>query len=212
MEITTNPQKSNYSSWKNALLVLLFVVIGPLTLVFSFYSLLSVDRLETQVAGASTDNLYRAPQSGVQVFAALPDNYPSISGEIEVGDARVEIIRQYLEAYKSPMEPFANYLVEAADKYSLDWRLTTAIAMKESGLCRVIPEGSHNCWGWGIHSEGTLGFDNYENAIDTVSRGLRTEYLDKGYETVDEIMKKYAHKDSTTWADGVKHYMEQISY
>jgi hypothetical protein len=97
-----------------------------------------------------------------------------------------------------------------ADKYTVDWRLITAIAMKESGLCRVIPQGSHNCWGWGIHSKGTLGFDTYEEGIEIVTRGLKEKYIDLGLVTPEKIMTKYAHPDSTTWAEGVTAYMNQL--
>ena len=105
---------------------------------------------------------------------------------------------------------YADFIVQTADKYGLDFRLLTAIAQKESGLCRVIPEGSNNCWGWGIHSEGTLGFDSYEEAIETVSKGLKENYIDLGYVSVEEIMAKYAHPSSTTWAEGVSFYMNQM--
>jgi hypothetical protein len=73
-----------------------------------------------------------------------------------------------------------------------------------------MPEGCNNAWGWGIHSEGTLCFDTWEEGIETVSKGLREFYFDLGYETVEEIMGKYAHPDSTTWAEGVLLYMAQM--
>ena len=148
--------------------------------------------------------------SGVSVYASLPETLPEITGSVGASDARCEIIRQYLKANKSELEPYACTLVAKADEYGLDWRLLTAIAQKESGLCNVIPPGSHNCWGWGITSKGTLGFDSYEEAIDTVSKGLKRNYIDKGYVTVEEIMTKYAHPDSTTWADGVNYYLNQL--
>jgi hypothetical protein len=125
-------------------------------------------------------------------------------------DARPDILKNYLKKYNSPLEPFAQFIVQTSDKHQLDYRLITAIAMKESGLCKVIPEGSYNCWGWGIHSAGTLGFNSYEEGIETVSVGLKENYIDKGYVTVEEIMQKYAHPDSTTWAEGVLLYMDQM--
>jgi hypothetical protein len=55
-----------------------------------------------------------------------------------------------------------------------------------------------------------LGFDSFEEGIEIVSKGLKEYYIDLGYVTVEEIMKKYAHPDSTTWAEGVSYYMLQM--
>ncbi|KKU47808.1 MAG: hypothetical protein UX67_C0028G0001, partial [Candidatus Woesebacteria bacterium GW2011_GWF2_46_8] len=99
---------------------------------------------------------------------------------------------------------------EAADRYELDYRLTTAIAQQESNLCKIIPPGSNNCWGWGIHSAGTLGFDSFEEGIETVSAGLRKEYLDKGFRTVEEIMSKYTPLSNGSWATGVTKFMSEM--
>jgi len=86
-----------------------------------------------------------------------------------------------------------------------------AIGMKESGLGKAMPyDDCHNAWGYGIHSEGILCFDSWPEGIEAVSSGLKHNYLDKGYVSVEEIMTKYAHPDSTTWADGVNHYLGQI--
>jgi len=150
-------------------------------------------------------------EPGVQIYASLPDDFPEISTAINSEDARGEIIENYLAAYNSPMQSHAEFIVKAADKYGLDWRLTTAIAMKESGLGKAMPKNCNNAWGYGIHSAGTLCFDTWEEGIETVSKGLGENYIGKGYVTVEEIMSKYAHPDSTTWADGVSYYLEQIS-
>ena len=108
------------------------------------------------------------------------------------------------------MEPYADFIIQTADKYGLDYRLITAIAQKESGLGRAMPKDCNNAWGWGIHSEGTLCFDTWEEGIEAVSKGLKEYYIDEGYDTVPKIMKKYAHPSSTTWAEGVENYMSQL--
>ena len=196
--------------WKSITLILAFFFITPIALGSSLFSLASLTKTEDvhkEVLGTSTVD---STPSGVQVFASLPSDFPSVSGDVEAKDARPEIIRQYLVANKSELEPYADLLVETADKYELDYRLLTAIAQKESGLCRVIPENSHNCWGWGIHKNGTLKFDSYDIAIETVSRGLKENYIDKGYRTPDEIMTKYTPLSKGTWAEGVNYYMSQL--
>jgi len=179
-----------------------------LVLGVSLFSLVSLNKfkpgLETQVTATDINH------SGIKIFASLPSEIPTISGTANAADARNEIIKQYLSRYNSPLEPYANLLVTTADKYKIDFRLLTAIAQQESNLCKIIPPDSHNCWGWGIHSKGTLGFSSYEEAIDTVSKGLKEEYIDKGYTTPDQIMSKYTPLSNGSWASGVNTFLTEM--
>lgn len=195
---------------KKIIFLLTFFLITPIALMTSFLSLAVLSRNSDLKPAQLAEAAVGFPRSGVQVFASLPSSFPSVSGEITTSDAKVGFIKQYLKDNNSLLEPHSEFIVATSDKYRLDYRLTTAIAQKESGLCKAIPDGSNNCWGWGIHSQGTLGFDSLEAAIETVSRGLKEYYLDMGYKTVEEIMTKYAHPLSTTWAEGVLFYMQEI--
>ena len=150
-----NSSNETGSFWKKIVLTLVFFTFTPVTLFASVLALTAIYDSEIDTKYTHT-NLIEVPKPGIQVYASLPDTLPSISGEVTAEDARSEIIREYLDAYNSPLMSYADFIVQTADKYGLDFRLLTAIAQKESGLCRVIPEGSNNCWGWGIHSEGTL--------------------------------------------------------
>jgi len=90
---------------KKIIFILVFLTITPLTLFSSVLSLVvltSSDADATQITGS---NLIDSPKSGVNVYASLPDTFPSVSGEVIEADARPEIIRDYLQSYKSPMEP-----------------------------------------------------------------------------------------------------------
>ncbi len=196
---------------KKFVLFLFFFSVTPLVLGISLISLiLLTDSKEKDKIITETQNNVEMRKSGVQLFASLPASAPKIESSIQTEDARPEIIRKYLEKYNSPIADKAEFIVETADKYGLDFRLITAIAQQESNLCKRIPPGTHNCWGWGIHSRGTLGFSSYEEAIVTVSQGLRSEYLDKGYLTVDEIMLKYTPLSPGTWAQGVRTFMQEM--
>jgi hypothetical protein len=104
-----------------------------------------------------------------------------------------------------------NYMVQKSDEYGLDYRLIPAIAQQESNLCKIIPPETYNCWGWGIHSRGTLGFNSYEEAIETVMQGLKKEYIDKGYTTPDTIWTKYTPgSPDGAWAKGVNQFMSAM--
>lgn len=210
METDTLTKKDSFSFWKNIALITVFFAITPIVLGTSLFSLITLTKTNApkKEMVKPSQNLIR---SGIQVYASLPSYLPSMSGEVFAADARNELIRQFLESYASPLEPYADFIVGTSDKYGLDWRLTTAIAMKESGLGKIMPsKDCNNAWGYGIHSKGTLCFDSWEEGIETVSKGLKENYLDQGYTTIEEIMAKYTPLSAGTWAEGVTIYMNQM--
>lgn len=200
----------DFSFWKNMFLITVFFVVTPITLGISLFSLISLKTSDLTKNNIKDSNLIEIPQSGVRVYASLPTKFPAINESIGSSDARPEIVKQYLELYKSPLAPYASLIISTADKYSIDFRLITAIAQQESNLCKVIPPNSYNCWGWGITGSSTLGFDSFQDAIETVSKGLREKYLDKGYTTVEDIMSKYTPQSNGSWANGVNQFMSDM--
>jgi len=193
---------------KNLVLVFFFFTLTPLVLGISLFSLATLNRfkLDPQTPIIVTYSNH----SGIKIFASLPSEIPTITGVANFSDARSEILKQYLTRYNSPLEPYANYLVTTADKYKIDFRLLTAIAQQESNLCKVIPADSYNCWGWGVHSKGSLGFASFEEGIETVTKGLKEEYIDKGYVTPEQIMSKYTPLSNGSWAYGVNKFLSQM--
>ena len=192
-------------------LIVIFFTITPITLAISLFSIFSFKGSVVAKDSVLQNNLASSIYSGVQVYAALPPRLPSVSDAIGAMDARPEIVRQYLEYYNSPLTPYSDFIIQTSDKYKLDYRLITAIAQQESNLCKVIPPNSYNCWGWGIHSQGSLGFDSYQEGIEAVSKGLRTQYLDKGLGNVSEIMSKYnSTSPGGAWAKGVSQFMAEM--
>lgn len=147
-------------------------------------------------------------------FTAQPPGKVVLGKSIVREEARPLILRKYLEAQNSPLAAHADSLIEISNKYDLDWRLLTAIAGQESTFCRSIPEDSYNCWGWGVHNRGTLKFNTWKEAIETVAKGLRENYLDQGYQTPEEIMPIYCPRSVTeaggSWAQGVKYFLWEI--
>ena len=186
---------------RNLFLVAVFFIITPLTLTVSIFSILSLPQTQMPTV---------RPASGQRLFASLPANAAAVSEMVVPGDARNEIIRQYLNRYQSPLAPLAEKIVAEADKNGLDFRLTTAIAQQESNLCKNIPAGSYNCWGWGIHKKGTLGFTSFAQGVEVVTRGLANEYLAKGYVSIEEIMHKYTPASNGSWADGVNEFLNEM--
>ncbi len=210
METNLFTREENISFWKNLFLVAVFFIITPVTLGISLFSLISLRSSALSAESLPQESLIISPRSGIQVYASLPVEQPSVSAEIGATDARPEIVRQYLEYWGSPLVPYSPLIVSTADKYSLDFRLITAIAQQESNLCKIIPPGSYNCWGWGIHSRGSLGFSSFDEGIEIVSKGLRDEYLNKGYTTIEDIMSKYTPLSNGSWANGVNKFLSEM--
>ncbi len=125
-------------------------------------------------------------------------------------DARPEIIRRYLEKYKSPLASYSELIFQLSETYGFEYYWIVAIAQQESNLCKKIPEGSHNCWGYGIHSSGTLKFENYELALNSFAEYLKRQYFDKGLNTPELIMNKYCPHSNGSWAFGVQQFINEM--
>ena len=88
--------------------------------------------------------------------------------------------------------------------------LLPAIAMQESTLCKKIIESSHNCWGFGIYRGKITKFDNYDEAIETITRTLAQKYVQQGYVTIEDIVQKYAPNDTGRWEFVVNLVMDKL--
>ena len=103
--------------------------------------------------------------------------------------------------------------MEISDKYALDYRLLVAIARQESGLCRSIPDNSFNCWGYGIYGDRVTRFDSYPQALNTVAKGLKINYIDKGLITPEQIMAKYTPPSidkGGPWAKAINQFFIEL--
>jgi len=143
-------------------------------------------------------------------YEALPEQRASITLETEARDARIDVLEEFFIRHDSPLVGYGKEFVVVADEYELDYRLLPAIAMQESNLCKKAPENSHNCWGFGIYGGKVTRFANYNEAIDTVAKGLARNYVANGLVQPSEIMTKYTPGSNGSWADGVNFFMDYI--
>lgn len=138
-----------------------------------------------------------------------------ISTDVEVGDARPIILAEFLEKNDSPLKPYdywGQFLTDLADEHQLDFRLLPSISMQESNLCKKIPEGTYNCLGLGIHSQGTWGFNRFEDNFEAAAEILKKNYIDKGYVTPDEIQDKYTPGSNGSWEYAVNYFMDILEH
>ena len=143
-------------------------------------------------------------------YAALPTAQNIMDASIGEKDGRVERLQDFFANYNSPLEPYAQNIVSEADTYNLDFRLLPAIAMQESGLCRRMPKDSYNCWGFGIYGGKVTRFNDFPDAIRTVTKTLATKYRESGLDTPEEIMSRYTPSSNGSWANGVSTFMSQL--
>jgi hypothetical protein len=141
-------------------------------------------------------------------------NVPLVLGvfttEVKIADGRVANLKNFFRKYNSPLYDEAEYIVEVSDRYQFDYRLLPAIAMQESNLCKFIPDNSHNCWGWGIYGTTVTKFPSYKEAIETVAKGIKRDYIDKGLVTASAIMQKYTPSSNGSWAHGVNTFLKML--
>lgn len=193
--------------------VLLVVFWFPLTMATLSGALLTLYLFDNVRAG---DLLFAkqakelALKNQYEFYAALPQVLGSLTTVVEAADARPELIRQYLTKYNSPLLPYADLIVKLSDQYNLDFRLIVSIAQCESNVCKRIPEGSYNCWGF---ENGATHFQSFEQALERVAKTLKEGYIDQGLTTPDLIMPKYAPPSVAKggpWAKCVNQFMEEL--
>lgn len=187
---------------RKVFLLTTFFLLTPLVLVLSM-SLFSKSYNKT--------NFIVVNQSPKFAYAALPAASGTLKVSISEQDARLTAVKDFFKRYKSDLLPYADDVIIAADKYGIDYRLIPAIAMQESNLCKKAPKDSYNCWGFGIYGKKVTRFDNYKDAIDTVTKTLASKYKANGLETPEQIMTKYTPGSNGSWADGVNHFMDQLA-
>jgi len=189
---------------KSVILIVLYLLV----ILISFGIGLKLSAMNKQLA------YYRKVMDDLELITLVSTEQEKTTTEIltefKTTDIRVANLKYFFRKYESVLYNESEYIVKMADQYKLDYRLIPAIAMQESGLCKNIYEGSFNCWGWGIYGNKVTRFDSYDNAIETISRGLKKEYIDKGLITPEDIMRKYTPPSAGSWAFGVNFFLRAI--
>ncbi|OGK08363.1 hypothetical protein A2767_04900 [Candidatus Roizmanbacteria bacterium RIFCSPHIGHO2_01_FULL_35_10] len=142
-------------------------------------------------------------------FSSAPFETGPFKTEIKTSDGRAANLKIFFRRHGSVLYDFAEKIVKESDRNGFDYRLLPAIAMQESTLCKAIPVDSHNCWGWGIYGTTVTRFDSYDDAIETVAKGIKENYIDEGLTTATKIMARYT-PSSSTWAFGVNTFLKAL--
>jgi beta-N-acetylglucosaminidase len=124
-------------------------------------------------------------------------------------DTRTQVLKHYLEQFDSPLTQYAQTFVVEADLNHIPWDLVVAISGTESSFGKQAPAGSNNFYGYDIYADNVLYFDTVEKGIQTVSRAIRNDYIDKWHSrNVEDIGHLYA--SSPLWATHTIYFMHDI--
>lgn len=164
------------------------------------------------------------------LFSAKPKVLGATSQSFEGTDPRPHIIKQFYQGYygnNAPLANYANFIVDMADKYSIDWRLVPAIGMCESNGGKSIPEDSYNAWGWAASEKdlaektGIYNNNSWEAGIERVTKGLKNAYyhlIDPSdgidFDEIWTIMRKYTPPSEAKggpWAKCVWQYYSELT-
>jgi len=168
------------------------------------------------------------------LFASKPKTLGTTSEHIESQDSTSEVIRQFMIKYNTPQELInrADKFVEEARIHGISPWLTVSIGMCEGNLGKATPkfegEETYNTWGWAAseadlaQQTGTYDLHSWDNAIETVIKGLATSPLYKPYtnkenitfEDIENIMRFYAPLSiikGGPWAKCVWQYYQELA-
>lgn len=157
--------------------------------------------------------LYTTPNLKADEVGAY--NLELVSISAKQLDKRATILNEYLQKYNSPLQYHAQDFVDAADSAEIDWRLVAAISGVESTFGKFVPGGSQaqynsfNAWGWGASTpDQAIYFKSWKDGIDTVTFGLKKNYISKGLTDPYAMNKVYA--TSPTWGQKVAYFLNDL--
>lgn len=183
----------------------------PVTVGLLAVNLILLNSLAQKANAVSNLGVARAP-----VAASTFGSEQVLGASVEAGDARSLLLTQFLNENHSPLAPYANYILDRANAYKIDFRLVPAIAMCESNVGKHIPShDSYNAWGISVATGTTSGakFPNWLYAIDWVSRYIKESYFNKGITSLTDIGAIWAPPSvakGNSWANCVQYFMDQI--
>lgn len=191
---------------------LLAVIWFPITFVLLILNL----SLLASLSHASNQESYHAAYQTSQITAPSYGSEQVLGATIEAGDARALVLQKFLTRQGSPLAEYANYIVERAENYNIDYRVVPAIAMCEStGGKRIPSKDSFNAWGISVETGELSGakFTNWMTGIEWVTKYMYEKYYNRGISSLEDIGAIYAPPsvfNGNSWANCVSFFINQI--
>jgi len=194
--------------------LLTFTIWGVITLatIFSsFVLLINIAQVRKKIFPLK--NFVSEKYQNYQMYNSLPQVLGASTGVITSADAIPELTCQYLKQRNSPMYPHCVSFSEIFRSYKIDPLFALAIAECESNLGTKMPPDCYNPFGLGIHSQGTLCFDSWEEGFEAEAEFLYRKYFSQGVTTAEDIMVTYtppALEKGGSWAKCVNHFLGKL--
>jgi hypothetical protein len=150
---------------------------------------------------------------------------PAALGDDDLGFHSGAITAQAIDSYvaakkykgnKSPLVGSGNSFLQAGQTYDIDPALIVAISGIETDFA-LRTCATDNAWNWFWQGPCPQSpFTSYDDGIQTVSKHLRLSYIDKGYNTIALIQKRYCTapvQGGVTcpgWISGVNLFRNQL--
>lgn len=156
-----------------------------------------------------------APRPEFQLTAAGGTSQV-LSATVVSADARVYLVESFLSKHKSPMAPYAETIVQEADRFGIDFRLVPAIAMCESNAGKRMPKkDEYNAFGIAVYTGQLHGkaFTSWPHAIAWVSQYIKTRFYDRGISDLRDIGAIWAPpsvENGYSWTNCVESFQNDI--
>lgn len=197
-------------------IVMGWVVLTVMTLSVSVWSYAFLYGPKMRILGVNTESVRQT----LTAYAAIPDTMAELQTMTVTKDARPVIVENYFKKWSSPMTGWGKFIVDKSEELGKQYGveptylayLTVAIAQQEGNLGKKMPSNCYNTWGYGIHSEGTLCFSNWEEGINRFMSGVVKDYMvDRKLLTTEQIMTRYTpNSPEGSWAKGVNQFLADL--
>lgn len=190
-------------------LLILSILWFPIVLIIVFLSLSTLlNNQESKYEKQLTT--HKSKLQGDYLGTSLYD--PSIlsANQIPNQDARIIVLKKFLKQFNSPLINYVEDIIKQSDVYGIDYALIPAIAMQESGGCKVIPPASYNCWGIGIYGDKKVGFKSYSQAIAAVAKIIKEAYIKKGLTNPTLLEDRWTPSSIGNWSYSVNYFIGKI--
>lgn len=119
-------------------------------------------------------------------------------------------IDRYLTGKHSPMAGTGAAFASYARDYEIDPRLVVAISGAETTFGKHVC-AENNAWNWFHHRTCPQSpFAGYPEGAERVTKFLRLNYLNKGYDSIELIQHKYCASGCTNWIPLVTDFFNEM--
>lgn len=198
-------KSNNHTQKRNYLLILCILIFSGIILSGALGQYKATPQLFAQDRSSLvySKKIATSNESQTDILGDLNRLYDYYS----VDQTKVSKLRNTFEYYNSPLASQSEYFVRRAQELNIDYRLVPAIAIVESGGGKTTCN-SYNAWGWG--GRRCYAFNSWQEAIDTVTSGIKEWYWDLGMTTPERMANKYNPDTPQEWSLKVRAVMNQI--